>query len=466
MPGKILLLNTNRMRPRIAPIGLDYVGSSLLAAGAKVRLFDLALCERAWQSRLKKTLDEFRPHLIGVTVRNIDDCYFLSGKFLAGPIKYLVNWLRRNSPAKTVLGGVGYSIAPFALREYLGADYGVWGDGEQAAVSLLSAVAAGREPLSADIPGLVAPDQMSRRAEIEPDAVWRDRKLSDNSLYFRLGGQAGVETKRGCNGSCIYCAEIISKGARVRLRSPAAVADELEELLSQGAWAFHTCDSEFNRPVSHAVAVLEEIVKRGLGKKIHLYAYLSPRPFDRAFARLFAAAGGKGICFGADSGSDEILSALKRDHWARDLATAVVAASKAGVRVMYDLLLGGPGETRKTLAETIRLMKKLKPDRVGVSWGVRVYEGTELQRMVMAEMNSSNPGFIFPEFYLAPALEKDGLDYLRGLIGNDTRFFLPAKTVKRQNYNYSGNLFLERLVKKGARGAYWKILYDHSEGME
>lgn len=468
MPGKILLINANRMRPRVAPIGLDYVASALTAAGAEVRLFDLAFAGKAWTGALKKMLGEFSPHLIGITVRNIDDCYFLSGQFLLEPLQQLVAWLRENSYAKIVLGGVGYSIAPKALLEYLGADYGVWGDGEDVAVKLLAHLVAGREPQAEDVPGLVTQDADSlQRSELDPGRFRLNRKLANNSKYFRMGGQIGIETKRGCTGKCIYCADPLAKGRKVRTRSPGSVANEIEELFSYGAWAFHLCDSEFNRGRQHAEQVLKEIEKRGLGEKIALYGYFSPKPFDRELAKLFAAAGGKGICFGADSGSDQILSTLKRDHSAKDLEVAVKACKQAGIKLMYDLLIGGPGETKKSLAQTIRLMKKLKPDRVGVSYGLRVYAGTELADMIENDgcacasgSLKNNPELIFPVFYLSPELQKDGLDYLHGLVGNDPRFFLPARVAKKQNYNYSGNFFLEKLIKKGARGAYWKILLD------
>jgi len=468
MPGKILLINTNRMRPRVAPIGLDYVAGALRGAGSEVCFFDLAFASRGWTFPLKKLLDEFKPNLVGVTVRNIDDCYFLSGSFLLRPVKRLVSWLKQNSGAQIVLGGVGYSIAPLALLNYLGADYGVWGDGEDVIVKLLNSVARGKQPMAEDIPGLVTKDAVAlQRSELDPDRFKLNRKLSDNSMYFRMGGQVGIETKRGCTGKCIYCADPLAKGRKVRVRSAESVADEIEELLSCGAWAFHLCDSEFNRGRQHAEQVLREIAKRGLGEKISLYGYFSPKPFDLDLAKLFAAAGGKGICFGADSGSDELLSILKRDHCARDLEIVVNACKKAGIRLMYDLLIGGPNETKKTMAKTIKLMKKLEPDRVGVSYGLRVYAGTELAQMIRAEQSAcaagsmkNNPELIFPVFYLSPALQKNGLDYLHELVGSDKRFFLPAQVSKKQNYNYSGNLFLERLIKKGARGAYWKILLD------
>jgi len=468
MAGKILLINTNRMRPRIAPIGLEYLASALIAAGAEVSWFDLALEGKGGPARLKELLRKFSPDLIGITIRNIDDCYFLSGQSFLGPIQWLVQWLKRNSRAKIVLGGVGYSVAPKSLLEYLGTDYGIWGDGEEAVVKLLKAIAPGKEPKPEKIPGLLIPGAKNFcRAETDPDRLFRKRKLADNALYFRVGGQIGIETKRGCDARCIYCADPLAKGRTIRLRSPEAVAEEIEELLSYGAYAFHLCDSEFNRPYSHAARVLEEICRRNLGKKIHLYGYCSPIPFDLELAKLYAKAGGKGICFGADSGSEQMLAILKRDHSGRDLEKTLSACRRAGIKVMYDLLLGGPGETRKSLAKTIRLMRKLKPDRVGISYGIRVYAGTELEGIaekqgILGKMKD-NPELIFPVFYLSPEIKKGGLAYLRNLVGDDPRFFLPAAAAKKQNYNYSGNLFLEKLIKNGARGAYWHILLNAAE---
>jgi len=466
MAGKILLINTNRLKPRVSPIGLDYLASSLMHSGAEIAFFDLAFEGRGWQERLKCLLKNFAPHLIGITVRNLDDCYFLSGQCFLKPIRTLILWLRQNTKAKIVLGGVGYSIAPKALIQHFGADYGIWGDGEEAIVKLLGVISKRQKPVPEQIQGLVIPGLNDfSRSETALDEIALNRNLANNSLYFQFGGQIGIETKRGCDGKCIYCADPLAKGKRLRMRSPESVADEIEELLSKGVFAFHICDSEFNRPYSHSVRVLEEICRRNLGKRIHLYSYCSPKPFDAELARLYARAGGKGICFGADSGSEEMLKTLRRDHSVSDLEKTLKFCHKYGLKVMYDLLLGGPGESRKSLSQTIRLMKKLKPDRVGISYGLRIYAGTELEciaeKQGILEKRTDNPELIFPVFYLSPELEKEGLEYLKNLVGTDPRFFLPAKAEKKQNYNYSGNLFLEKLIKKGARGAYWAILMEH-----
>ncbi len=47
---------------------------------------------------------------------------------------------------------------------------------------------------------------------------------------------------------------------------------------------------------------------------------------------------------------------------------------------MLDLLLGSPGETSESIGQTVELVRRAGPDSAGVSLGVRVYPGTELQR--------------------------------------------------------------------------------------
>jgi len=59
-----------------------------------------------------------------------------------------------------------------------------------------------------------------------------------------------------------------------------------------------------------------------------------------------------GINFGVDSGDAKILRRLKRAHTPEDIEQAVSLCKENDIRVMLDLLLGAPGETRESLAQT------------------------------------------------------------------------------------------------------------------
>lgn len=293
------------------------------------------------------------------------------------------------------------------------------------------------------------------------------RDIVDNVRYFKEGGQAGFETKRGCPKRCVYCAEPVIKGRRHRLRAPAEIVTEIRNLLARGIDCFHTCDSEFNLPISHAEDVCEAIVAAGLGNRITWYAYATPAPFTRRLAALMRRAGCVGINFGADSGSDAMLSALGRDFDTTSLEETARICRDSGIVTMFDILLGGPGETRETLAETLCLMTRLEPDRVGISLGVRVYPGTPLANQLDEEHregvigDGTGLGLLF---YISPALGDDPESLVKRLIGDDRRFFLPGGA-DEGDFNYNDNRVLERAIMAGHRGAYWDILRRLQQGI-
>jgi len=475
--AEVVLVNTNRLRPAVAPVGLDYVADVLGAQGTAVRLVDLCF-EADPEGAVVEALSRGEPTLVGLTLRNTDDCYLASGEDFLPGFARTVELVRKHTGAPVVIGGSGYSVFAAGILEASGADYGILGDGEVALAMLAAELASGGEP--GRLPGLVWRD--GGRVRVNPPWLGpleglprRERRLLNNERYFAEGGQAGIETKRGCDRGCIYCADPLGKGRRVRARSPEQVADEFEVLLGRGIDHFHLCDSEFNVPVEHALAVCAELSRRGIGERARWYTYATPAGFTAEVAAAMRRAGCVGVNFGADSGDDRMLAALGRDFRAEDLACTAQACRDAGLVFMYDLLLGGPGETRESAAATIELMKRLSPDRVGVSLGVRVYAGTGLSELVSDEgpmarnpnlrgQVEGNDGFLKPVFYLSAALGDDAAGYVAELVGGDRRFFFPTAEAGTEAYNYSDNERLVEAIREGYRGAYWDILRRLREG--
>jgi len=469
-PATILLVNTNRMRPPIAPLALDYLGAALRVEGHQVRLLDLCWAEDANRAACR-AFAEGRPDLVALTFRNTDDCYFASRASFVDVLRADIDLIRQHYDGPIVVGGCGFSLMPTLLLDHAGADYGVRSDGEPALGPLLDALQGG--PLLAQVPGLVYRHDGAWRKNPPGRAVLERLSLAardvvDNRAYFAQGGQVGIETKRGCPGRCIYCADPVVKGHTPRLRPPADVVAEIRCLLAQGVDCLHLCDSEFNLPEAHAIAVCQAILGAGLQDRVRWYTYAAPVPFSRELAALMRRAGCVGVNFGADSGNDRMLAALGRDHRARDLAETARVCRQAGLVFMYDLLLGAPGETPQSVAETIALMKHLSPDRVGISLGVRVYPGTRLARQLAASPGDcgliGNPASLEPSFYLSPALGPDAAGLVRDLVGDDARFFLPA-IGGTQDYNYNDNAVLVHAIAAGHRGAYWDILRRLQAGL-
>jgi len=474
----LTLINTNRMTPPIAPVGLDYVAGAARRAGLEVELVDLGLAEDP-DAAMADHFARTQPELVGLSFRNVDDCFWPGNAWFVPELAEIVGRLRRLTDAPILLGGVGFSVFPERIVEHCGADFGLRGDGERAIVELMAEFRGRRQ--FHRIAGLVWRDHGNLRSN---GAAWPaelavppERDTVDNAAYFRLGGQIGVETKRGCDRQCIYCADPLAKGTCNRLRDPAEVADEVESLLAQGVDVLHLCDSEFNVPAEHARAVCEEFIRRRFEGRVRWYTYMAVVPFDAELAGQMRRAGCVGINFTGDTACPAMLAAYRQPHRQEDLAWAVRLCRDQGMAVMLDLLLGGPGETPETAAESIGFIRAIDPDCAGAALSIRLYPGTRIAAMLAAEGPlEANPGIhrrytgpidlLKPTFYVSPALGEQPAQLVRDLIAGDPRFFEPADptpataegTDPYADYNYNENRALAEAIAAGARGAYWDVL--------
>lgn len=466
MAQTTLLINTNVIRPPVSPIGLEYAGESLVDAGLRVRILDLVF-ETEWRSALANIIKAEDPLLVGLTVRNTDDCSFATRRSFLPWICVLVSEIRRLTEAFIILGGVGFSVMPEAVLKLTGADAGIYGDGEETLPALVECLINGED--FTHLPNLVYREGKAiiRNHRINADLRRippRRRNLFNNRSYEEQGAMVGIETTRGCPNHCIFCADPVAKGSTVRLRPPSAVVQELRNLLAQGVSWFHTCDSEFNKVPDHAKEICRAIIEEGIGDSIRWYAYCSPVPFDAELASLMKRAGCKGINFGVDSLCDEQLVRLGQAHTVSDVAETVTTLRKYGINYMFDLIVGGPGETPETVRTTIDTVKRLGVPLAGIAAGVRVYPGTPLAQTVTEGkiQEGLHPdevtGLHEPVFYLSPSLGNDALQLIHEMVAGDPHFLFLASPSDEGNYNYADDDTLSDAIRQGARGAFWDII--------
>ncbi|MBN2466601.1 MAG: radical SAM protein [Deltaproteobacteria bacterium] len=468
MDPRVLLINPNQMKPVVAPLALDYLAESLTHHNIDFKLLDLAFSEDV-ETDIKHSVSERDFSAIALTVRNIDDSYFLSRDFCLEKTKAIIQCIKRHTQVPIIVGGVGFSIAPVPVLRYCGAEFGIWGEGEWSLPLLVRSLS--KATALHTIPGLVYREGSSYRINPPsyPDLYTlrlSQRDAVDNLRYYREGGMIGFESKRGCDQGCYYCADPLAKGEKVRVRNPKDVADELAHLAKKKITCFHTCDSEFNVPASHAIDVCKELVRNKLASTITWYAYASPFGFSEELALWMKRAGCVGIDFGVDSGHDRILKSLGRRHTSDDLRGVAALCRAYGFAFMFDLLLGGPGEDRSTVRETIELMRQLNPTRVGISLGLRLYQGTRFGKILGEETHAPqralfgepSSGMLKPFYYLTPDLGPDIQEYIRDLIAGDRRFLFGGSEDIGEDYNYNNNSKLVQAIKDGYKGAFWDIL--------
>jgi hypothetical protein len=129
---------------------------------------------------------------------------------------------------------------------------------------------------------------------------------------------------------------------------------------------------------------------------------------------------------------------------------------------MLDLLIGAPGESEKSIQNTIELVKTAGAERVGVATGVRVYPGTELSQHLARSngpmQDDIRQGLARPVFFIEPTLAEKVFGLIDQLIGSDDRFLFFDPSNSKKNYNYNANQRLVDAIAEGHRGAYWDIL--------
>jgi anaerobic magnesium-protoporphyrin IX monomethyl ester cyclase len=434
---RVLLVSTNRERaPQpVVPNGVACVASALRRAGHEVRVLDLCFA-RDPQRAARAVAHRFAPDVIGLSIRNIDNSDLIALKHYTPEAAAVTRTLRAAAPNATVIaGGAAFGVAPAALTDALGVDWAVAGDGERATVALLEALAAGRDP--GDVPGLVRRDGGVTRL-VPPGGEGRLDTLPETRLqdwidlraYERHGATVPIQTKRGCVFRCVYCTYLNVEGWGYRLRGPDSVADEMAALARDaGVRRFEFVDSTFNSPPRHAIAVCEAIVRRGL--RVHLdTTNFTPASATSELLDAMRPAGFRWLGITAESASDDVLARLDKGFDAARVHDVAQRVERAGMRVLWIFLVGGPGETRETLEETLRFAawRMSRGDAVYLTVGLRIYPGTTLQRIAADEgVIAPDDPLLSPAFYFSPSLaQDDALRRLHAFAVHHPRFMFSA----------------------------------------
>ena len=88
---RVLLISANTEKINILPmpLGLNYVAAATQNKGHEVKVLDL-MAHADSRLPIEETIESFRPDIIGISVRNIDDQNMSGPKFLLDGVKGIV----------------------------------------------------------------------------------------------------------------------------------------------------------------------------------------------------------------------------------------------------------------------------------------------------------------------------------------------------------------------------------------
>lgn len=384
------------------PLGLACVAQATEASGHELQLLSMS-ANANWEKGVRQAVEQFSPEVIGLSVRNIDDQNMQSPRFLLDGLKSVAVACREHSSAPVVLGGAGYSIFPDSALEYLGADFGIRGEGEKAFPELLLWLENGLQ--SPPPPSTYFADGSHTAPQIAKDLD--SFPLPDSPLWLDFPGsreqRIPIQTRRGCPLDCSYCSTSSIEGRPVRQRSPDSVVRWLSTLRDRGFRHFHFVDNTFNLPPPYAKELCRKLIEAELG--LEWWAIIYPKWVDAELAELMAGAGCSLVSLGFESGSDAMLPQLNKRFTCAEVREVSKALAAVGIKRNGFLLLGGPQETRETVEASLEFAESLQLDALKVTAGIRIYPGTQVASIAIAEgLIRPEDNLLFPRFYMAQAV--------------------------------------------------------------
>jgi len=405
---KVLLIsaNTEQINVPVMPYGMACVAEAVKQAEYDVKTVNL-MTKADEIFILEQTLQSFQPDMIGLSIRNIDDQTMDPPRFLVDLVKPIVNACRRLCKAPIVLGGAGFSIFPRSVLNYLNADMGIQGEGEASFVELLNCVKRNK-PLD-KISGLYqknnsqSPKQTVQKKLDTFHFPKPDKNLHAHTNFDSKDIWLPFQTRRGCPMDCSYCSTASIEGRLIRRFSPVLAIEALGRYAQAGVKQFFFSDNIFNLPASHAMALCDQIIEKDLNIKWQAIIY--PHKMDDMLADKMARAGCVHVALGFESGAPDILKHLNKRFTLETVRNTSNVFKKYGISRMGFLLLGGPGETKETVIQSLEFADSLELEMVKVTIGIRIYPNTKLAKISIQEnIIAPDDDLLFPKFYLASDL--------------------------------------------------------------
>ncbi|MBE0480219.1 MAG: cobalamin B12-binding domain-containing protein [Dehalococcoidia bacterium] len=332
----------------IIPMGLLYLGAVLERNGYEVEVLDL-LVSRYSRDKIKRKLEQYQPDIVGTT------CVTMNYPIASDTLKYCKSL---NPDITAVIGGPHVTFAPVeTLNESAWIDIVVRGEGELTMLDIVS----GKDRAAIDgIAYRAEGVHLTReRCLIEnlDELPLPARHLFPTARYLALDAHLSLITGRGCPFNCVFCVGSKMGGRRARFRNPKLVVDEIEQSLKLGFKEVNFEDDLFTLNHRHLHGICDEIVSRGLKFNWSVFARVdtvNPQVLEK-----LREAGCTWLCYGIESGNQQILDRVKKKITLERVRESVKMAKDAGVSVLASFIIGLPGETRQTLAETMEFAREL-----------------------------------------------------------------------------------------------------------
>lgn len=342
---------------RLPPLGLGYIVSYLRRHNISANLVD---CTFLSEKEALNKIRESKPEIIGIySMFSMKHPALRMTKRLKGTCDLLV------------AGGPLPTLCPEDFLEDF--DVVAVGEGEETMRELVDAVENGHS--LSTVNGIVYKGQKSDCDVVStlPRELIEDldtlpfpaRDNFDNEAYkrhyFKKSGYTitSLITSRGCPFHCDFCSRAVF-GNKFRTRSPENIVDEMETVDKLDYDRIWFSDDCFTLNRKRLLSICDEIIRRRL--EIDWECLSRVDSVDEETAVKMKEAGCVRVFFGLESGNDSILALMNKQTSVIQGKRAVLTFKGAGIEVGAFFIVGYPGETDRTVLDTLRFASSLPLD--------------------------------------------------------------------------------------------------------
>lgn len=362
-------------------IGLAYIGAYLKSKGLQYKGIDA--CGEA--------LDQVYPYLDyeatlvqGLTNREVINRIPLNTKVFGFTCLFSQCWplvytmaleIRKHFPESLfVVGGEHPTAMPEAVLNSGIFDCVVYGEGEETFYDIASKFLSNQNWQSAEGIYYLNKNKLvvknlprKRITDIDnfPEPDWDSwpikEYISHNQVTgINLGRSIPILGSRGCPYACTFCSNEDMWTRRYIMRDAKKLVDEMEHMKNKyGVTGFTFMDSTFIVNRRKVMDFAQELIKRNLNIVYQLPAGTRAEAFDQELAFALETSGLRNLALAPESGSVEILKAIKKQVDLDKLLDSARYIVKTKMTLAVFIVIGFPEDNKKTLRQSLSLVRKL-----------------------------------------------------------------------------------------------------------
>lgn len=295
--------------------------------------------------RWAKQLMKLNPKFIGLSVFSND-----SQKSCLELLKKLK---KLGSKSKIVIGGMGVNesfLNNEPVLDYV--DYYIIGEGENALVNLLKG--------NYNYPGINGRSEQIQDLNSLGIPNYDDYDFSQYDTFYESESVMQITGSRGCVRNCTFCT-INSDWPNYKWRSGDHIVQEIKKVYEdKGIRHFYFTDSLINGNMKSYMQMVSALAKFNYENNANIqwggqYIVRRKRGLPEEYFVLTSESGAYNLALGVESGSDKVLSDMRKGYTSEDLDYFIEKFEQYRITCSYLMLIGYPTETDDDFQKTLDL---------------------------------------------------------------------------------------------------------------